>query len=101
MEIPYTVTSDGGIHVFEPREIEILAKISNNNCSLKLPIIIEFIPQNEGVYVVRDPLEAEVVAQLLGVLKTTPLILHRSSILELRRKLKTTSTILLNPSGLI
>ncbi|MEM4717864.1 MAG: DUF61 family protein [Desulfurococcaceae archaeon] len=101
MEIPYIVTGDGGIHIFDPREIEILAKVSEHNCSLKLPIIIEFIPQHEGIYVIRDPLEAEVVSKILGITKNTPLILYRSILLELRKKLRTTSTILITPGILM
>lgn len=100
MEIPYIITSDGGIHVFDYKELELLAKISNKNCSLKLPIILEYVPEGEGIYVVKGSLEAEVVSKVLKLHTTTPLILHRTSVLELRRALRTTTTILLNPGAL-
>lgn len=101
MEVPHVVTSDGSTHIFDPRELDLLARLSNRNCLLKLPIIIEFIPQNEGVYVIRDPLEAEIIAEILGVHKVAPMVLYRSTVLELRRKLRTTSTVLLSPGSLI
>lgn len=101
MDVPYVVTGNGGIHIFDPKELEMLAKITNKNCSLKLPIVIEYVPSNEGLYIIRDQLEAEVVAEILGLYKTFPLILHRATLLELRRKLRTTSTILLSPGSLI
>ncbi|MEM4490194.1 MAG: DUF61 family protein [Desulfurococcaceae archaeon] len=100
MKIPYVTTHDGTLHVFDPRELELLAKISNRDCSLMLPMIIEYIPEKEGTYVIKNPIEAGIVASILKIEKQTPLFLHRAHVLELRRILRTTSTILLNPGQL-
>jgi len=61
---------------------------------------VEYIPQGEGLYVVKDPVEARVVARVLGLGGEAPLVLYRSTALELRRRLRTTSTVLLSPGGL-
>lgn len=99
MEIPHVITQEGGIHVFDYREIVLLKSITSSDCKLKLPILIEFIPEGEGVYLVRDPTEARTVAQLLELKRwAVPLVLYRPEVFELRRKLRTTSTILLSPS---
>ncbi|MEM2025569.1 MAG: DUF61 family protein [Desulfurococcaceae archaeon] len=99
MEVPYVITSAGDLHVFDYREINLISTLSNNNCELKLPILVEFVPEGEGIYVVRNPLEAKIVAKVLGLERSSaPLILYRPSVFELRRKLRTTSTILLSPS---
>ncbi len=101
MEVPYIQTSNGSIHVFDPRELEILASISGRNCNLKLPIILEYLAEGDGVYIIRDPLESQVVASILNISFSTPLYLDRTRILELRRILRTTTIILLNPGQIL
>jgi len=100
MEVPFIVLRDGSQHILDPRELTRLhALLGSEACSLHLPLIIEYIPgEREGVYLVRDPLEAKVVASLLGLSSySVPLFLSRPHVLELRRLLRTTTTILLNP----
>ncbi|MEM0083059.1 MAG: DUF61 family protein [Candidatus Nezhaarchaeales archaeon] len=101
MEVAYVATSNGGLHVFDPDELKYLAEITNRDCSLKLPIILEYVPEGEGFYVVEDPVGASVIARLLKLSDySKPLILYKSQVLELRKILKTTTVILLNPRAL-
>lgn len=97
MKVPYVVTYDGSIHVIDPRELEHLSRISSRDCSLNLPIIVEYIPEDQGIYVIRDPVAASIVAKIMGLPFSKPLFLHRSQVLDLRRILRTSSTILLSP----
>lgn len=100
MEVPHVVTSDGGVHLFDPRELSLLLELTGGECSLKLPIIIEYVPNEQGLYFVKDPQEAAVVSRVLGLESRVPLVLHRAHLLELRRRLRTTSTIVLTPGTL-
>lgn len=103
MEVPYIVLRDGSSHLFNPRELAMLAEILGDDaCRLELPIIVEYTPSNgEGVYVVRGGVEARAVAAAIGLnTYSEPLFLSRVQILELRRVLRTTTTILLNPGPL-
>lgn len=101
MEVAYVTTHDGGVHVFDPDELEHLAKITGRDCTLKLPIILEYVPEGEGFYVVEDPIGASVIARLLGLSSySKPLILYKPQVLELRKSLKTTTVILLSPRAL-
>lgn len=101
MEIAYVATNDGGVHVFDPSELEYLAEITGRDCSLRLPIVLEYVPEGEGFYVVGDPVGASVIARLLklgGYGK--PLILYKPQVMELRKILKTTTVVLLSPRAL-
>lgn len=100
MDIPYVVTHDGSIHVFDPREIKLLYDKTSGDCSLKLPIIIEYLPSDQGLYLVRDSQGARAVSRILGIHYTVPLVIHRAQVLDLRRTLRTTTTILLSPGVL-
>lgn len=102
-EVPFIVLRDGSLHLLNPRELEILAgKLGEDSCRLEVPIIVEYTPSGrEGVYIVRGEVEAKAVALLLGLSNyTVPLFLSLPHILELRRILRTTTTILLNPGSL-
>lgn len=97
-EVPYVITHDGSVHVMNPRELTLLNELSGGDCNLKLPIILEYIPDGEGLYSVEDPASARVLARLLSLNSyTTPLLLHRPQVLEIRRVLRTTTVILISP----
>lgn len=97
-EVPHVVTYDGGIHVMSPRELSLLNEIVKGDCNLKLPIVIEYMPEGEGIYIVQDPVAAKVVAELIGLSShSTPLLLHRPQVMELRTVLRTTTVILISP----
>lgn len=100
--IPYIILRDGSVHVFDMEELERLKQVLGNKaCDLSLPIIVEYIPSDqEGFYVVNGALEVEAVSKVLGCEgKEEHLILYRPQIIELRRKLRTTTTILIKPGG--
>lgn len=102
MEIPYIVLRDGSQHILDPRELRRLRDIlAGDACRLQLPIVIEYIPgEREGIYVVRDEIGAKAIASVMNIGNpTAPLFLSRTHILELRRILRTTTTILLNPGN--
>lgn len=101
MEVAYVATSNGGVHVFDPGELEYLAKITGRDCSLRLPIVLEYVPEDEGFYVVEDPIGAGVIAHLLGLSSySKPLILYKPQVMEIRKTLKTTTVVLLSPRAL-
>jgi len=101
MEVPHVLTSDGSVHMIEPRELRLLHELVGRNCDLRLPIILEYIPRGEGLYMVNDPLEARVVAKILGLPDHgAPLVLYRSQVMHLRRLLRTCTTILISPRAL-
>ncbi|MGB9826939.1 MAG: DUF61 family protein [Thermosphaera sp.] len=100
--IPYIVLRDGSIHVFDPEELKRLKQVLRDKaCDLSLPIIIEYVPSDqEGFYVVNGALEVEAVSKVLECEgKEGQLILYRPQIIELRRKLRTSTTILIKPGG--
>ncbi|MEL9907971.1 MAG: DUF61 family protein [Desulfurococcus sp.] len=102
MEIPYIVLRDGSQHILDPRELRRLHDIlAGDACRLQLPIVIEYIPgEREGTYVVRDEIGAKAIALVMNMENPTiPLFLSRTHILVLRRILRTTTTILLNPGS--
>lgn len=100
MDIPYVLTHDGSIHVIDPRELRFLYDKTNGDCTLRLPVIIEYIPGDQGLYLVRDERGARALSRILEVEYRTPLVIHRSQVLELRRILRTSTTILLSPGAL-
>lgn len=100
--IPYIILRDGAVHVFDMEELKRLKQVLGNRaCDLSLPIIVEYIPSDqEGFYVVNGALEVEAVSKVLGCEgKEEHLILYRPQIIELRRKLRTTTTILIKPGS--
>jgi uncharacterized protein (UPF0216 family) len=100
--IPYIILRDRSVHVFDMEELKRLKQVLGNRaCDLSLPIIVEYIPSDqEGFYVVNGALEVEAVSKVLGCEgKEEHLILYRPQIIELRRKLRTTTTILIKPGS--
>jgi uncharacterized protein (UPF0216 family) len=97
-EVPHVRTFDGAVHMIDPRELELLNNVVHGDCSLKLPIVIEYIPEGEGLYVVKDEPSINALVQVLNLNSwSKPLVLYRPQVLELRRILRTTTTILLSP----
>ncbi len=97
MDIPYIVLRDGTRHLIRREELLLLKEIAGDDASrLRIPIILEVNPSfGEGAVVVRDPIAARVVAKILGIEKhSTPLILYRPQLFEIRRVLRTTTTIM-------
>jgi len=93
-EFPHVVLRDGSLHYFKRRELELLAQLLpiSKWSKLRLPILIEITPEyGEGVAVIKDYVEAEVVAKLLDIDLRVPLIIYRPQILILRRRLPTTT----------
>ncbi|MEM0505958.1 MAG: DUF61 family protein [Thermosphaera sp.] len=100
MPVPYVVLADGSLHVFNPDELKKIKELlGDRGCDLTLPIVVEYVQSDgEGFYVVNNPLEAEVISKTLGLPGTRErLVLYRPQIIELRRKLRTTTTILIRP----
>lgn len=93
-DFPHVVLRDGSLHYFKRKELRLLAQIlpSNRWNELRLPILIEIAPEyGEGAAVIKDRVEAEVVAKILGIKVQVPLIIYRPQVLLLRRKLPTTT----------
>jgi len=87
-----SVLQDGSFHYFKRSELELLAQLlpTSKWDRLRLPILIEITPEyGEGAAVIKDDVEAEVVAKLLGVDLRVPLIIYRPQISILRRRLPT------------
>lgn len=98
MEVPFVHTLDGGIHMVDPRELNLLYETVQGDCSLKLPILIEYVPEGEGIYVVKEEVSVKALTRILDLKSySKPLVLYRSQVLELRRILRTTTVILLSP----
>ncbi|MCS7127941.1 MAG: DUF61 family protein [Sulfolobales archaeon] len=94
---PFIILRDGGIHLIDPSEIELLYQYidPDDEGKLRIPIIIEVNPKyGEGTAVVREPIAAKVVSRFLKLshLKE-PLFIYRSQISELRRIFRTTTTV--------
>lgn len=97
-KIPHVITANGGIHVIDIRELQLISEITKRDCSVKLPLIIEYIPEGEGVYVITDPVDSKIISKILGLtMDRPPIYLYRPQLIELRRKLRTTTTVLINP----
>lgn len=93
-DFPHVVLRDGSLHYFKRRELRLLAQIlpSSRWGELRLPILIEIAPEyGEGAAVIKNRVEAEVIAKILGIEVQVPLIVYRPQILLLRRKLPTTT----------
>lgn len=93
-DFPHVVLRDGSLHYFKRKELRLLAQIlpSNRWNELRLPILIEIAPEyGEGAAVIKDRVEAEVVAKILGIELQVPLVIYRPQVLLLRRKLPTTT----------
>jgi len=100
--VPYIVLRDGSIHVFDPEELRRLKQVLGDRaCNLSLPIIVEYVPSDqEGFYVVNGALEVEAVSKVLECKgEGVQLVLYRPQVIELRRKLRTSTTILIKPGG--
>lgn len=91
-EFPHVILRDGSFHYFKRSELELLAQLlpTSKWDRLRLPILIEITPEyGEGAAVIKDDIEAEVVAKLLGIDLRVPLIIYRPQISILRRRLPT------------
>lgn len=100
MQFPHYVSRDGSLNLIDRRELEMLKSIMDkgDECSLYLPIIIEYKPSlGEGVYTIRDRVASMVVSKMLGLEWREQLVIYRPQLLELRSKLKTTTTIIFLP----
>ncbi len=102
MNPPYIVLRDGTTHLIDKRELQLLRDILGDKaCLIKIPIIIESSPSlGEGVYRIRDPVAALAVAKILGLDYSGKgeLIFYRPQLYELRTRLRTTTTIIFNPT---
>ena len=93
---PKILLRDGTYHYIKRRELELLASITPKEywSKLKIPILLEVAPEyGEGAIVIRDPIEAMVIAKLLGIKHSEgeQLIIYRPQVAELRSKLPTTT----------
>ncbi|MCD6488825.1 MAG: DUF61 family protein [Desulfurococcales archaeon] len=97
-KLPHVVLRDGSIHFFNTGEIEYLASITPKELwdKLRLPIILEVNPSyGEGAIIIRDPIAAMVIARILDIEKPDKqLIIYTSQLVEVRRRLRTTTTIM-------
>jgi len=102
MDIPYVVLRDGTTHLIEKRELELLYRYTSDELAskLKIPIIIEVNPGfGEGAAIVRDQIAAKVLSLILNKeYKEGPLIIYMPHLSELRRMLRTTTTVIFIPS---
>ena len=102
MDIPYVVLRDGTTHLIEKRELELLYRYASDELAskLKIPIIIEVNPGfGEGAAIVRDQIAAKVLSLILNKeYKEGPLIIYMPHLSELRRMLRTTTTVIFIPS---
>lgn len=100
-DVPYVVLRDGSIHLFKKNELFLLSSITPREkwSQLRLPIIIEAnLSLGEQVFIVRDPIAAHVLATILGRKEYgTPLIIYGSELPLIRKKLRTTTTIVFLP----
>ncbi len=101
MEIPEVVLRDGTRHMVRREELRFLASIleEKDYPRLMIPIVLEVNPKyGAGAVVIRDPLAARVIAQILGLKEhSVPLIIYRPQLSIVREKLRTTTTILFMP----
>jgi len=93
---PRILLRDGTYHYIKRRELEFLASLIPKEywSKLKIPILLEVAPEyGEGAIVIRDPIEAMVVAKVLGIEYSgnNKLIIYRPQVAELRSKLPTTT----------
>ncbi len=99
--VPIIILRDGTRHMVRREELRLLASMLEEDKwdSLMIPIILEVNPRyGEGAVVVRDPVASLVIARLLGIKEySVPLILFRPQLIELREKLRTTTTVLFMP----
>jgi len=102
MDIPYVVLRDGTTHLIEKRELELLYRYTGDELAskLKIPIIIEVNPGfGEGAAIVRDQIAAKVLSLILNKeYKEGSLIIYMPHLSELRRILRTTTTVIFIPS---
>ena len=102
MDIPYVVLRDGTTHLIEKRELELLYRYTGDELASKLiiPIIIEVNPSfGEGAAIIRDQIAAKVLSLILNKeYKEGPLIIYMPHLSELRRILRTTTTVIFIPS---
>ena len=102
MDIPYIVLRDGTTHLIEKRELELLYRYTGDELAskLRIPIIIEVNPSfGEGAAIIRDQIAAKVLSLILNKeYKEGPLIIYMPHLSELRRILRTTTTVIFIPS---
>lgn len=94
-ETPEVVLRDGSTHRFDRRELIILKEVLGEDfCDLMLPIFVYYdIDIGKGTYRVRGKREAMAVARLLGKEENEEIFLTRAELIELRSRLRTTTTI--------
>lgn len=98
-ELPKVALRDGTTHYFDPRELRHVQEIAGDlACDVRLPMVIEYVVgAGEGTYVVRERPAALAMCAELGLGEcSVPLFLYRPQVIELRRKLRTTTTILIS-----
>ena len=102
MDIPHIILRDGTTHLIEKKELELLYKYSGNEAAnkLRIPIIIEVNPgYGEGAAIIRDYIAAKVISLILNLdYEKGPLIIYMPHISQLRRILRTTTTIIFMPA---
>ncbi len=100
-DIPHIVLRDGSIHLLKKGELVLLSNIVPREKwhELKLPIIIEAnLSLGEHVYVIREPIAAYAIAKILEKKDyRTPLVIYGKELLIIRKKLRTTTTIVFLP----
>ncbi|MET1159929.1 MAG: DUF61 family protein [Thermoprotei archaeon] len=100
MPIPYYTTRDGSISIVDRRELEYLRQVAGDKaCELYIPIVIEYSPSmGESTYIIRDRVASEVIAKILGIKYSgEALVIYRPHLIEIRSRLRTTSTIVFTP----
>ncbi|WFO75504.1 DUF61 family protein [Desulfurococcaceae archaeon MEX13E-LK6-19] len=100
-DIPHIVLRDGSVHLFKKEELTLLSNIIPKEkwSELKLPIIIEAnLSLGEHIYVVREPIAAYAIAKILEKEDyRIPLIIYGKELPIIRKKLRTTTTIVFLP----
>lgn len=105
-DFPHVICRDGTKHYFHRRELEYLASLLPKSLwgRLKLPIVIVLSPElGEGAAVINGGLECYIVCRVLGIKYEGQenMIIYRPQVVELRRKLRTTTQYALSLKSLI